>query len=189
MAAAPGALAQRTTGAIFGTVADDSGGVLPGVTVTLSSAAALGSPSTTTTASGTYRFPALSPGAYELTFSLTGFKSLHMTGIVVTVGNAAELNVVLGVADLTEAITVVADTPVINTSTTQINTTMNREWVENAPVPRNSLYDFINAAPGISAANTSSDCSTAFGSATNENIYQLNAPHLPPRTPARPGPS
>jgi hypothetical protein len=178
MAGASSATAQRTTGAIFGTVVDDSGAVVPGVSVMLQGTAAFGSPSTTTTASGTYRFPALSPGSYDLTFSLAGFKTVHMTGIVVTVGNAAELNVVLGVAELTEAITVVADTPVINTSTTQINATMNREWVENAPVQRNSLYDFINAAPGVSPANTASDRSTAFGSATNENIYQLDGNDL-----------
>jgi hypothetical protein len=178
LALAPGAAAQRTTGAIFGTIVDESGGILPGVNVTLMSAAALGSPSTTSTASGTYRFPALSPGTYDLTFSLTGFKALHMTGIVVTVGNSAELNVTLSVAELSESVTVVADTPVVNTSTAQINTTMNREWVENAPVQRNSLYDFINAAPGVSPANTSSDRSTAFGSATNENMYQLDGNDL-----------
>jgi Carboxypeptidase regulatory-like domain len=178
IAAPRSALAQRTTGAIFGTVADDSGAVLPGVTVTLQSAATLGSPATTTTPSGSYRFPALAPGSYDLTFSLTGFKAVQMTGIVVTVGNAAELNVVLSVGQLSEAVSVVGDTPVINTSTAQINTTMNRTWVENAPVQRNSLYDFINAAPGVSPANSTSDRSTAFGSATNENIYQLDGNDL-----------
>ncbi len=172
------ASAQRTTGAIIGTVRDESGAVLPGVTIALQSAAALGSPSTTSTATGTYRFPALSPGTYDLTFNLTGFKAVQLTGIVVSVGNTAELNVVLEVGQLTEAVNVVGDTPVTNTSTAQVNTTMNREWVENAPVQRNSLYDFINAAPGVSPANSASDRSTAFGSATNENVYQLDGNEL-----------
>jgi hypothetical protein len=177
-AVAPSALAQRTTGAIFGTVVDSSGAVLPGVTIGLQSVAVPGSPSTTTAPTGTYRFPALAPGSYDLTFSLSGFRTLQMTGIVVAVGNTAELNVVLEVGQLAEAVTVAGETPVINTSTAQINTTMNRHWVENAAVQRNSLYDFINAAPGISPANSGSDRSTAFGSATNENVYQLDGNEL-----------
>ena len=172
------AAAQRTTGAIIGTVADESGAALPGVTVTLHSVAVPGSPSTTTTETGTYRFPALPPGAYDLTFNLSGFTTVQMTSIVVSVGNTAEMHVVLKVGQLTETITVSGDTPVINTSTAQINTTMNREWVANAPVQRNSLYDFINAAPGVSPSNSASDRSTAFGSATNENVYQLDGNEL-----------
>jgi hypothetical protein len=172
------AAAQRTTGAIMGTVADESGAVLQGVTVTLQSVAVPGSPSTTTTETGTYRFPALPPGVYDLTFNLSGFRPVQMTGIVVSVGNTAEMRVVLKVSQLTETITVSGETPVINTSTAQVNTTMNRQWVENAPVQRNSLYDFINAAPGVSQANSASDRSTTFGSATNENVYQLDGNEL-----------
>ena len=170
--------AQRTTGAIIGTVADESGAVLQGVTVTLQSVAVPGSPSATTTDTGTYRFPALPPGVCDLTFNLSGFRPVQMTGIVVSVGNTAEMRVVLKVSQLTETVTVSGETPVINTSTAQVNTTMNRQWVENAPVQRNSLYDFINAAPGVSQSNSASDRSTTFGSATNENVYQLDGNEL-----------
>src|SRR5262245_65218258 len=97
IAVAHGATAQRTTGAIIGTVADESGAVLPGVTVELQGAGAAGSPTTTTSPTGAYRFPALSPGSYDLTYTLAGFKAVRMTGIVVSVGNTAEMNVVLAV--------------------------------------------------------------------------------------------
>src|SRR5262245_7341581 len=178
IAVAHSATAQRTTGAIVGTVADESGAVLPGATVSLQGTSVQGSPTTTTSPTGIYRFPALAPGSYDLTYSLAGFKTVHMTGIVVSVGNTAEMNVVLAVGELSEAVSVEGETPVINTSTAQVNTIMNREWVENAPVQRNSLYDFINAAPGVSPANSGSDRSTAFGSATNENVYQLDGNEL-----------
>jgi Carboxypeptidase regulatory-like domain/TonB dependent receptor-like, beta-barrel len=187
MAVAHEAAAQRTTGAIVGAVADESGAALPGVTVTLQGAGAPGSPTTATSATGAYRFPALPPGSYDLNYSLAGFRTVRMTGIVVSVGNTAEMNVVMAVGQRTEEVVVESETPVINTSTAEVNTTMNREWVENAPVQRNSLYDFINAAPGVSPANSSSDRSTAFGSATNENVYQLDGNDLTAPNTGAPG--
>lgn len=59
------AMAQRTTGEIIGKVTDDSGGVLPGVTVTLRGAAVAGTPTTVTSETGVYRFPVLPPGTYD----------------------------------------------------------------------------------------------------------------------------
>src|SRR5688572_27925234 len=62
--------AQRTTGSIVGTVADESGAVLPGVTVTLTGAGVAGTPTTVTGETGTYRFPSLPPGSYSVSFAL-----------------------------------------------------------------------------------------------------------------------
>jgi carboxypeptidase family protein/TonB-dependent receptor-like protein len=177
-AAASGAEAQRTTGAIFGTVVDASGAMLPGVTVTIDSTAVFGKPTTVTTETGVFRFPDLAPGTYTVTFAIAGFSTLERQGILVSVGSTVELNVAMSVSQLQETISVQGDSPNINTSTAEVHTTFGREWVANAPVQRNSLYDFINTAPGVSAANTSSDRSTAFGSATNENVYQLDGNEL-----------
>src|SRR5581483_1182005 len=60
-------------GELVGKVTDDQGGVLPGVTVTLSGPAAMGTPTSTTNAQGLYRFPAVSNGTYTLKFELAGF--------------------------------------------------------------------------------------------------------------------
>ena len=68
--------AQRTTGTIIGSVTDESGAVLPGVTVTLSGVAAQGKPVDATGPTGAYRFPSLAPGTYTLTFALAGFATL-----------------------------------------------------------------------------------------------------------------
>jgi hypothetical protein len=170
--------AQRTTGAIIGAVADGSGAMLPGVAVTLEGPAVFGKPTTTTSVTGTYRFPDLSPGVYSVTFVLTGFSTLERKGIIVSVGSTLELNAIMTVSQVQETVTVSGDSPNVNTSNAEVHTTFGREWVANAPVQRNSLYDFINAAPGISPANSASDRSTAFGSATNENVYQLDGNEL-----------
>jgi hypothetical protein len=178
LAGSAAAEAQRTTGTIIGTVVDSSGAVLPGATVTLEGPAVFGKPATVTSAAGTFRFPDLAPGPYAITFALPGFTTLQQKDVIVSVGSTVEINVALRVSQVQETISVAGDTPTVNNSTAEVHTTFNREWIANAPVPRNSLYDFINAAPGISQANTSSDRSTAFGSATNENVYQLDGNDL-----------
>ncbi len=56
----------------------------------------------------------------------------------------------------------------------QVSTNYSREWVENAPVRRFTFFDLINAAPGVSAATSTSSRSQSFGSATNENLYLID---------------
>jgi carboxypeptidase family protein/TonB-dependent receptor-like protein len=170
--------AQRTTGAIAGVVVDSSGAVLPGVTVTLAGPTVFGTPTAATSATGAFRFPDLAPGAYSVTFVLAGFTNLTQRDIVVSVGSTVEMTVTLTVSSVQENVSVRGETPNVNSTTPEVHTNFGREWIANAPVQRNSLYDFINSAPGISAANSTSDRSTAFGSATNENVYQLDGNEL-----------
>ncbi|HEY7818575.1 MAG TPA: carboxypeptidase-like regulatory domain-containing protein, partial [Vicinamibacteria bacterium] len=65
--------AQRTTGGITGTVTDDTGAVLPGVTVDLTGEYVMGSQTSITNENGVYRFMNLTPGTYNLAFSIAGF--------------------------------------------------------------------------------------------------------------------
>src|ERR1700710_1683919 len=78
------ASAQRTTGEIIGKVVDESGGVLPGVTITLRGAGVAGAPSVVTSETGAYRFPVLPPGTYDLDYELTGFGTFKREGIVIS---------------------------------------------------------------------------------------------------------
>lgn len=168
------AFAQRTTGDIRGVVTDQSGAVLPGVTVTLRGPAVAGTPTTVSNEEGVYRFPNLSPGTYEITAELSGFTTTAQTGIPVSLGGTAEVNVQLRVSTQSETITVVAESPVVDSTTTQVSTNYSREWVENAPVRRFTFFDLINAAPGVSPSTSTSSRSQSFGSATNENLYLLD---------------
>jgi hypothetical protein len=170
------AAAQRTTGEIIGRVTDEQGAVLPGVTVTLSGAGVAGTPVVVTPETGTYRFPLLPPGTYDLEYTLGGFNTLKRTAIPVSVGATVELEIKLTVGALTEALTVKGEAPVVNASSAEVSTSYNREWVRNAPVRRFSYFDLINSAPGVSATSNvgQSTAAQSLGSSTNENSYQID---------------
>jgi hypothetical protein len=176
MAAVTPAAAQRTTGEIIGKVIDESGGVLPGVTVTLRGPAIQGAQTDVTSETGTYRFPVLPPGTYELEYVLPGFGTVKREGIQIAVGSTVELEVALKVSSLEETITVTGDAPVVNTATSQVSTAYNKEWVQNAPVRRFSYFDLINSAPGVSQTSNlgTTTSATSLGSSTNENQYQID---------------
>src|SRR5439155_6833288 len=126
-------VAQVTTGTIVGTVTDESGAVLPGVTATLQGAGVAGQPTTVTGSEGAYRFPSVPPGEYALTFTLQGFSTVRRERIPVPLGGTVEINTQLKVSTLQETVTVVGESPVVNAASTQVATNLNRNWVENAP--------------------------------------------------------
>ena len=180
LVAATPAFGQRTTGEIIGTVTDESGGVLPGVTVTLRGAGVGGTPTVVTTETGVYRFPALPPGSYDVEYSLQGFGTLRNTGIPVGVGGTVELKATLKLSTVSETVTVTGDTPVVNLASSQVSTNYNREWVVNAPLRRFSFFDLVNSAPGVSATSNvgSSTSATSLGGTTNDNVYQIDGTDL-----------
>jgi hypothetical protein len=155
-------------------ITDDSGAVLPGVTVTLRGPGVPGAPTTVSNESGVYRFPNLPPGVYSITVELQGFTTKTQTDIPVSLGSTADVPVQMAVSTQTETITVVAETPVVDTATTEVATNFNRQFVENVPVRRFTFFDLINAAPGVAVNNQTSSRSQAFGSAANENLYLLD---------------
>jgi hypothetical protein len=90
----------QTTGSVNGTVTDNTGAVLPGVTVTATSPVLMGVQSAITNENGIYRFPSLPPGTYRLAYELSGFSNVVREGIVVNIGFAATINVQLQLASL-----------------------------------------------------------------------------------------
>ena len=161
--------AQRTTGEIIGKVVDESGSVLPGVAVTLRGAGVAGAPTVVTSETGTYRFPVLPPGTYDLEYILAGFTTLKRDAIPITVGSTVELDVSMKVGALEESITVSGESPVVNLASSQVSTAYNSDWVRNAPVKRFSYFDLINSAPGISATSNVGQATAAqsLGNSTN----------------------
>ena len=112
------ASAQSTAanGAIEGIVADNSGGVLPGVTVTVTNTQTGTVRSVVTNENGLYRASLLPLGAYRVTAELQGFKTFAQAGVTVGVGQTANVDVRLEVGDLSETISVTADAPVVDTT-------------------------------------------------------------------------
>jgi outer membrane receptor protein involved in Fe transport len=174
--ALPGlALAQRVTGQIVGTVADESGAVLPGVGVSLKGPAIVGTQTATSNEKGFYRFVALPPGVYTLSFAMSGFATLNREGIRTQVGGTTEENVSLKLSTKSEEITVEGGAAIVDASSNQMSTNYNQEWVKVAPTPRYTFFDLINAAPGVSQQSSDNgQRQTSFGSSTNENSYQMD---------------
>ncbi len=166
--------AQRVTGQISGTVSDEQGGALPGVTVSLLGSNIVGTQSAITTANGFYRFVALPPGAYELRFNLDGFSAVNRTGVRVGLGQTSIEDVALKVGDVTETITVTAEAPLVDTQSNEIGANFGRDWVENAPTQRQSFNDLVAAAPGSVRGGDQSRRTMVYGSSYDENSFQLD---------------
>jgi uncharacterized surface anchored protein len=99
------ARAQDTTGTILGTITDASGGVLPGVSVTIKNTDTSQSRTVVTDAAGRYRMPLLQPGHYEVSAQLQGFQTMVRSGIDVTVGQQAVVDARMTLGNVSESIT------------------------------------------------------------------------------------
>src|SRR5262245_21456635 len=138
-----------TTGSINGKVVDTSGGVLPGVTVSASSTSLMGVQTSVTDASGNYRFPALPPGTYTVTFELPGFNTLKRENIQIAMGFTATVNVELAVASLQETVTVTGDWPVIDPYSTRVQQNFKLEQLQEIPNSRD-LWSLLAVTPSVS---------------------------------------
>src|SRR5688572_28785258 len=140
--------AAQTTGSVNGTVVDNSGAVLPGVTVSATSPALMGVQSAVTNETGNYRFPSLPPGTYTLTYELTGFSTVRREGIIVNIGFAASVNVQLQLATLQETVTVTGESPLVDVTNTTNQTNFTQEQLNNLPNARD-IWSLIGQAPGM----------------------------------------
>jgi len=130
------ATSSRAQVAIAGSVKDTTGAVMPGVTVEASSPALIErARSVATDANGQYLIVDLRPGQYEVSFTLAGFKTVRRTGIVLEGNFTAQVNAELAVGAVEETVTVNADSPTVDTITTQTSFVLNRETLDSIPTP------------------------------------------------------
>jgi carboxypeptidase family protein len=136
-ATSPLARAQgQQTGEIFGRVTDQSGAVLPGVTVTLTAPSLLQPLVAVTSDTGSYQFPRLEIGLYTVRFELTGFRTLVNEGVRVTVGFSAQINAQMSVSTVQETITVTGQTPIVDTKETGTKQTFTNDLLQSIPSAR-----------------------------------------------------
>ncbi|HYT69550.1 MAG TPA: carboxypeptidase regulatory-like domain-containing protein [Vicinamibacterales bacterium] len=128
--------AQSQTGEIFGKVTDASGAVLPGVTVTLTGPSLLQPQSATTSETGSFQFPRLNVGTYNVKFELAGFKTVIKENIEVTVGFSANVSTALGVSAVQETVTVTGESPIVDTKQTGTKQTFTLEQLQQIPSAR-----------------------------------------------------
>ena len=161
-----------STGTIQGRVADSSGAVLPGVTVTASSPSMIGTATQVTNENGSYRFPAVAPGVYELTFELAGFSTFKRSDIQISLGFTANVNADLKVATLQETVTVSGASPVIDTSATRVQQNFKLEQLNNIPNGRD-MWALLAATPGVVMSNIDVGGNRA-GTQTGYRAYGLS---------------
>jgi hypothetical protein len=144
------ASAQIFAGSVSGVVKDQQGGVLPGVTVSLTGKT--GVKTAVTDANGIYRFPAVDPGSYVVSAELTGFKAAKQENVTVTVGSALDVPFTMTVGGVSENIQVVGAAPIVDVKSSSTQTEVSQELLYNAPITRTAINVF-NVMPG---ANSSS---------------------------------
>ncbi len=143
---APAAWAQISTGNIYGKVADQQGGALPGATITLTGAT-IGARTTTSGANGEFRFLSLDPATYTLSVAMGGFATTQRS-VIVSAGVNVDVAFTTKVAGVAETVTVDAETPVIDTKKMGTGTTVSREELQRLPNSRDP-WAFMRAVPGV----------------------------------------
>ncbi|HUU35289.1 MAG TPA: carboxypeptidase-like regulatory domain-containing protein, partial [Vicinamibacterales bacterium] len=142
------ASAQNDLGRLTGIVADTQGAILPGATVTATSPALIGTQVAVAESDGRYRFPSLSPGTYTLTFELSGFQTTRRENIVLRLGQTLNVDIQLALATLQETVTVSAESPVVDVSSTKIGSEFGSEKLAAIP-SATDLWATLSQAPGV----------------------------------------
>jgi hypothetical protein len=172
-------IAQSLTGALTVTVKDAQGGVLSGALVRLSSRALIGAERTMTSDQrGRVRFSVLPPGDYLLEIELQGFATYREPAFRIGGGAMIDITAVMGLASVAASVVVEGSGSRIEARNPGFGTRSGPEDVRSTPSRRNSMFDLIKAAPGISPTSPGGSPSgetnntiSAFGSSTNENQF------------------
>ena len=133
----------QATAQMSGTVRDDSGAVLPGVTVTVTQIDTGLTRSVVTEGSGSYVIPNLPTGPYRLEVSLQGFRTYVQTGIVLQVGATPTINAVLGVGNLEETVSVEAAAPLVDVRSAGISEVVENERIVELPLQGRQVTNLI----------------------------------------------
>jgi hypothetical protein len=143
-------LAQETTGTITGVTSDATGGVLPGVTVTLKHVNTGALRSVVTNDSGIYTASGLAIGTYEIAFELQGFQSATQRNIALHVNDRLQIDVRLSVGGVAESVIVSAASPLIQ-PIAALQTTMGTQQVQELPLNNRNFVQLATLAPGVSS--------------------------------------
>ncbi|MGE3275871.1 MAG: TonB-dependent receptor [Vicinamibacterales bacterium] len=151
LALAAPAFAQSTAinGTIEGTVKDEQGAVLPGVTVTVTNIDTGDVRVVVSNASGLYRAPLLPLGTYRVTAELEGFRTSERTGVTLRAGQTAVVDTTLTVGSVQETVTVTGDAPLADPAKIEQGRTLTEEEVKTLPLTSRNPYNFALLQPGV----------------------------------------
>ncbi len=172
---APVAVLAQTTGTVEGTVTDQSGAALPGVTVEIASPSLQGIRTAATAEDGRFRFPSLPPGEYRVTASLTDFGKVQKKATV-TLDATTMVNLQLNLSTTAE-VTVTGEAPIVDTTATTTGSNYGAKIIDKLPVGRN-YADIVFAQPGVQAdfglTRGRSLAISIYGSTSAENLFLID---------------
>jgi hypothetical protein len=174
--------AQDTTATLLGTLSDASGSVLPGVTVSVTNVGTSQARTLVTDENGRYRAPLLPPGRYEVTAQLQGFQTVVRSGISLTVGQEALVNIQMALGSVTESITVEAAAPLVETTTGSISNVVTEEQLGSLPLNGRDFSQLALLQPGVIVSRASANSAnvgqgikiSVAGSRPSQNMFSLD---------------
>jgi hypothetical protein len=143
------AMAQQQLGAIQGTITDESGAVVPGVTVTVTSVATGVARTTVSNDRGVYRVPSLDPGRYEVSATLQGFRPMHQREVIVSVGATVGIDFEMSAGQVTEAVEVLGHSPEIQTEKADVSAVVEQKKVVDLPLVSRNPLALAALQPGV----------------------------------------
>jgi len=153
---------QAGRGGISGQVADTSGAIVPGGTVTAKNTATGETLSTVTTAAGLYSFISLSPGKYEVSATGKGFDTIVQQNVTVTVDQVTTVNLALKVGSVNQVVTVTETTELVDTSNSTVGQLITSETIDRVPLLTRNVYDLVQLSAGVTPANGAPNSSSSF---------------------------
>ena len=141
--------AQDFRGGIVGRVTDESGGLLPGVTITVTHRDTNVSNQTVTNGTGDYTLLYLAPGAYRVGAELQGFKKLNRENVEVRVGDRLQIDFKMEVGGLTEVVNVSAETPLLETRSGSAGQVIDEKRIALMPLSDGNPFVLARLAPGV----------------------------------------
>jgi hypothetical protein len=161
-------------GDISGTVSDAAGAVVQDATVTLTDIAEGKTQTTTTNASGLYRFSFLKPGEYKLAIAAKGFKSTSQM-VNVAVGQVTTINAKLEIGAASEVVEVTGAAPLIQTENGDTSTTFDESQLKALPAPGGDITSYAYTAPGVVVSNGAGYGNfSANGLPSTSNLFTVN---------------
>ncbi len=151
---------SKTTAVLNGTILDPTGSAIPSAKVVLASIETGAKQETLTDGEGSYRFPLVIPGLYEVRVEKTGFSSAIRKNVEVTVGQVASLNLQLALGQTSEVIEVNSDVALVETERTQQSNTIQEVAIRNLPINRRDYLTFSLLAPGIADSKALADANS-----------------------------
>ncbi len=151
------AATQSQLGAIQGTIVDQSGGVLPGVTVTVTNIETGVARTTLSNETGVYRLQSLDPGRYRIAADLQGFRKATRSEVILSVGATLGVNFTMQTGTLEETIEVTGSAPDIQTERAEISAVVEQKKISDLPLVGRNVLSLTALQPGIIGVPSSED--------------------------------